>query len=58
MEVLRRLVQGLANEEIAVQMDISESTFKNSLQQLFAETAFRTRRSSFALPSNVTENAL
>ena len=43
MEVLRFLVQGLANKEIASRMDISESTVKNTLQQLFAKTNVRTR---------------
>jgi two-component system sensor kinase FixL len=43
MEVLRFLVQGLANKEIATRMEISESTVKNTLQQLFAKTNVRTR---------------
>jgi PAS domain S-box-containing protein len=43
MDVLRLLVQGLANKEIAAQMEISESTVKNTLQQLFAKTNVRTR---------------
>lgn len=42
-DVLRYLVQGLANKEIAATMDISESTVKNTLQQLFARTGVRTR---------------
>lgn len=42
-EVLRFLVQGLANKEIATRMDISESTIKNTLQMLFAKTNVRTR---------------
>jgi len=42
-EVLRYLVQGHANKEIAANMDISESTVKNTLQQLFARTGVRTR---------------
>jgi two-component system sensor kinase FixL len=42
-DVLRYLVQGLANKEIAANMDISESTVKNTLQQLFARTGVRTR---------------
>src|SRR5262249_6417611 len=33
-DVLRFLVQGLANKEIAARMEISESTVKNTLQQL------------------------
>jgi len=43
MEVLRLLVQGLANKEIAARMDISESGVKNTLQQLFTRTGVRTR---------------
>jgi DNA-binding NarL/FixJ family response regulator len=43
MEVLRLLVQGLANKEIAVRMEISESTVKNTLQQLFGKTNVRSR---------------
>ncbi len=42
-DVLRFLVQGLANKEIATRMEISESTVKNTLQQLFAKTNVRTR---------------
>jgi PAS domain S-box-containing protein len=43
MEALRLLVQGLANKEIATRMEVSESTIKNTLQQLFAKTNVRTR---------------
>jgi PAS domain S-box-containing protein len=43
LDVLRLLVQGLSNKEIAAQMEISESTVKNTLQQLFAKTDVRTR---------------
>jgi DNA-binding CsgD family transcriptional regulator len=42
-EVLRWLMQGLANKEIAARMDVSESTVKNLLQHLFARTNVRTR---------------
>ncbi len=42
-EVLRLLVQGLANKEIAARMEISESTVKNTIQQLFAKAGVRTR---------------
>jgi len=42
-EVLRFLVQGLANKEIAARMDISESTVKNTFQQLFAKFGVRSR---------------
>jgi PAS domain S-box-containing protein len=41
--VLRFLVQGLANKEIAAKMDISESVVKNTLQHLFMKTGVRTR---------------
>ena len=41
--VLRLLVQGLANKEIAKEMAISESAVKNTLQQLFSKTSVRTR---------------
>ena len=43
LNVLRFVVQGLANKEIASRMDVSESTVKNTLQQLFAKTNVRTR---------------
>jgi two-component system, LuxR family, sensor kinase FixL len=43
LEVLRLLVQGLANKEIAKEMAISESAVKNTLQQLFSKTSVRTR---------------
>ncbi len=42
-EVLRFLVQGLTNKEIAAQLNVSESVVKNTLQQLFAKTEVRTR---------------
>jgi DNA-binding CsgD family transcriptional regulator/PAS domain-containing protein len=41
--VLRLLIQGLANKEIAARMEVSEGTIKNTLQQLFAKTNVRTR---------------
>ena len=43
VEVLRLLVQGLANKEIASRLEISESAVKNTLQQLFSKTGVRTR---------------
>jgi PAS domain S-box-containing protein len=43
IEVLRFLVQGLSNKEIAARMEVSESTVKNTLQQLFTKTGLRTR---------------
>lgn len=42
-EVLRLLVQGLANKEIAARMEISESAVKNAIQQLFGKAGVRTR---------------
>jgi PAS domain S-box-containing protein len=42
-EVLRFLVQGFTNKEIASRIDVSESAVKNALQQLFAKTGVRTR---------------
>jgi len=41
--VLGLVVQGLANKEIAIRLEVSESTVKNTLQQLFAKTNVRTR---------------
>jgi PAS domain S-box-containing protein len=41
--VLRLVVQGLANKEIASRMEISESAVKNTMQQLFAKAGVRTR---------------
>ena len=41
-EVLRLLVEGLANKEIAARMAISESAVKNTLQSLFAKSGVRT----------------
>lgn len=43
LEVLKLVVQGLANKEIAAKMEISESGVKNTLQQLFGKTEVRTR---------------
>ncbi len=43
LDVLRLVVQGLANKEIASRMDISESVVKNTLQQLFGKAEVRTR---------------
>lgn len=43
IEVLRLLIQGSANKEIAGRMGISESAVKNTLQQLFARTGVRAR---------------
>lgn len=42
-DVLRLLVQGLANKEIASRLNVSESVVKNTIQQLFAKTEVRTR---------------
>jgi two-component system sensor kinase FixL len=43
LDVIRLLVQGLANKEIAARLEISESTVKNTLQLLFAKANVRTR---------------
>ena len=42
-QVLRLVLQGLANKEIAERLAVSESAIKSSLQQLFAKTGVRTR---------------
>ena len=42
-EVLKRLVHGRTNKEIAGELEISESAVKNALQQLFFKTSVRTR---------------
>ena len=42
-DVLRLLVQGLANKEIASRLTVSESVVKNTIQQLFSKTQVRTR---------------
>jgi DNA-binding CsgD family transcriptional regulator len=42
-EVLRLLVQGFTNRQIADRMDITEGAVKNALQQLFAKTGVRSR---------------
>jgi DNA-binding CsgD family transcriptional regulator/PAS domain-containing protein len=43
LNVLRFVVQGLSNKEIATRLEVSESTVKNTLQQLFGKTNVRTR---------------
>lgn len=42
-QVLRLLLEGLSNKEIAAQLGVSEGAIKASLQQLFAKTGVRTR---------------
>lgn len=42
-QVLRLLLEGLSNKEIAAKLSVSESAIKASLQQLFAKTGVRTR---------------
>ncbi len=42
-DVLRLLVQGFANKEIASRLNVSESVIKNTIQQLFAKADVRTR---------------
>ncbi len=41
--VLRGVFEGLSNKEIGARLDISESSVKASLQQLFQKTGVRTR---------------
>jgi two-component system sensor kinase FixL len=43
LDVLRSLIQGLANKEIAAHLGVSESAVKNALQQLFTKTGVRSR---------------
>ena len=43
IDVIRLLIQGLANKEIAGNLDVSESVVKNTLQQLFTRSGVRTR---------------
>jgi PAS domain S-box-containing protein len=57
-EVLRLLVQGLANKEIAAHMETSESTVKNTIQQLFAKTGVRTRSQLVRVALEQYRNAL
>lgn len=42
-QVLRLVLQGRQNKEIAAQLDISESAAKSTMQQLFNKTGVRTR---------------
>jgi two-component system nitrate/nitrite response regulator NarL len=42
-QILRFLIEGLANKEIAGQLNVSESAVKASLQTLFSKTGVRTR---------------
>lgn len=42
-QVLRLLLEGLSNKEIAARLAVSEGAIKASLQQLFAKTGVRTR---------------
>ena len=42
-QVLRGVVEGLANKEIGARLNISESAVKAALQQLFYKTGVRTR---------------
>jgi DNA-binding CsgD family transcriptional regulator len=43
LDVLRLLVQGFRNGEIAARLEVSEPAVKNSLQQLFAKSGVHTR---------------
>jgi two-component system, NarL family, nitrate/nitrite response regulator NarL len=42
-QVLSFVFDGLANKEIAARIDVSESSVKSTLQQLFSKTGVRTR---------------
>ena len=42
-DVLRAVLEGLANKEIAARLNVSESSVKATLQQLFSKTGVRTR---------------
>lgn len=42
-EVLRAVLEGLANKQIASRINVSESSVKATLQQLFLKTGVRTR---------------
>jgi|SRR5208337_275044 len=42
-QVLRYVLEGLANKEIADKLDVSESSVKSTLQQLFNKAGVRTR---------------
>lgn len=42
-QVLRLLLEGCSNKEIATKLNLSESAVKAALQQLFAKTGVRTR---------------
>ncbi len=41
--VLRAILDGLANKEIAARLDVSETAIKASIQELFAKAGVRTR---------------
>jgi DNA-binding NarL/FixJ family response regulator len=43
LEVLQGLFHGLANKQIAAQLQAPESTVKSIIQQLFEKTGVRTR---------------
>ncbi len=42
-QVLKGVLDGLSNKEIAAQLDLSEASIKSALQQLFIKTGVRTR---------------
>ncbi len=42
-QVMRAVVEGMANKEIAAHLEVSESSVKSVLQQLFDKTGVRTR---------------
>ena len=43
LDVIRLLIQGSTNKEIAAKLEISESVVKNTFQQLFSKSGVRTR---------------
>lgn len=43
IDVLRSVIQGLANKEIAARLEVSESVVKHVLRQLFTKTRVRSR---------------
>jgi two-component system nitrate/nitrite response regulator NarL len=42
-EVLKGIFEGMSNKEIAARLDVSESSVKAVIQQLFSKTGVRTR---------------
>jgi DNA-binding CsgD family transcriptional regulator len=57
LDVLRLVVQGLANKEIASRAEISESAVKNTPQQLSARPKYELGVNWFGLHQNATETS-